>query len=226
MTRPAVRYATIGAAFVVVPWISIALLSLGQATWLPWLQAGGWLPGLGFVAAMAILCGCAVLGTQAASVAAGYALGFGTGASLVLIGTALAAVVGYAVFVRLSNWWQASLLDQPRARALSQALGQADSRTTVILVALMRLAPVMPFGATNLLMAANRVRQVPFVIGTMLGFSPLALVMTRVGSVLAEFRFGEPPPVSLWVYLGFLLVAGGGLGVGAGRVLARLERQG
>lgn len=62
----------------------------------------------------------------------------------------------------------------------------------------MRLAPVVPFFAANLLPAFAGVRLWPFAVTTVLGIVPGALILTSVGGGLAEvLARGEAPDLSV-----------------------------
>jgi uncharacterized membrane protein YdjX (TVP38/TMEM64 family) len=54
------------------------------------------------------------------------------------------------------------------------------------LVALLRLSPLLPFAATNLVLAAARVPVLPFLAGTALGIAPRVCVVALAGSGLSE----------------------------------------
>jgi uncharacterized membrane protein YdjX (TVP38/TMEM64 family) len=53
-------------------------------------------------------------------------------------------------------------------------------------VALLRLSPVMPFAASNLLFAALGVHGRTFVVATVVGVTPRALAVAWLGAGLAE----------------------------------------
>ena len=64
-------------------------------------------------------------------------------------------------------------------------LGRGFGRT-VWLIALLRLSPVMPFAATNLLMAALGVRAAAFLSATAIGIAPRSIGVALVGAQLSE----------------------------------------
>jgi uncharacterized membrane protein YdjX (TVP38/TMEM64 family) len=57
---------------------------------------------------------------------------------------------------------------------------------TVWLIVLLRLSPVMPFAATNVLLAAFGVRPWTFLLATVVGTTPRAIGAALVGAELSE----------------------------------------
>lgn len=215
------KVSALAAVLVGLPIFGIVVLAATQSSWLPWLESGSFGAGAALVASIAVLCGFACLTAQAATVVAGYAFGWPVGTSLALLGVVLAGLVGYGFFARLiGSRWRVLLQRRPRLQAIHESLRTADARATTSVVALLRLAPIVPFSGTNLLMASVRARRVSFVLGTLLGFAPIALVMAIAGSTIADLRLREQPAASLWITLAFLVVSMLGLSLIARRSLA------
>lgn len=82
-------------------------------------------------------------------------------------------MVGYVVARTVSRRRVERLIDEnPKAKAVREALlGHGPLRTTAI-VALIRVPPNSPFALTNLAMAASGVKLFPYVVGTALGMAP------------------------------------------------------
>lgn len=57
---------------------------------------------------------------------------------------------------------------------------------TLALLALIRLSPVVPFAATNLLMSTTGVRLAPFLVGSVIGLAPRVVAVVWIGSSLTE----------------------------------------
>ncbi len=74
------------------------------------------------------------------------------------------------------------------------------------------MAPVMPFSGTNLLMAASQVQRLPFALGTLIGFAPIALLMALVGATAADLHIGQQAQPEIWISLAFLAASVVGLG--------------
>ncbi len=179
-TTPLLLVATVG------PLLGVVALAATSAAWLPWFGTdlgsvvAYWLGGA--VAAA----GC-LLPTHATSLVAGYLFGTALGAAVAWLVIVLAAALAFAAFQR---WVGAravqALVRSPRAVAVHQALLGRGFGRTVWLIALLRLSPVMPFAATNLLLAAFGVRPIAFVCGTVFGTTPRAVAAAVVGAGLSD----------------------------------------
>jgi len=112
----------------------------------------------------------------AAALVFGPWLGFATA----LTGCLLSAVLGYGAGRLL---WRDAVhrLMGPRLRRLSQQLG----RRGVLTVAAVRVVPVAPFTAVNLVAGATHVQFRDFLLGTVLAMTPGVLAMTAVADRLA-----------------------------------------
>jgi uncharacterized membrane protein YdjX (TVP38/TMEM64 family) len=78
------------------------------------------------------------------------------------------------------------LLDEhPRASAVHRSL-LGRKRRLLWLVVLIRLSPVVPFAATNLVLAAADVRLREFFFGSLLGLAPRIIAVVVAGAGLAE----------------------------------------
>jgi uncharacterized membrane protein YdjX (TVP38/TMEM64 family) len=179
-TTPLLALATLG------PLAGVAVLTATSPIWLPWFgsDAGSvfafWLTGAGAAA----VC---LVPTHATSLAAGFLFGAGVGVAVAWLVVVLAAVLGFAICHRLvGSRATGALAGSPRAIAVHRALlGRGFWRTTW-LIALLRLSPVLPFAATNLLMAAFGVRPLAFLLATALGIAPRAAAVAIVGAELSE----------------------------------------
>lgn len=172
---------------VVGPVVGAAAVAATAALWLPWFGAdvgsvvAYWLGG----AALAAAC---LLPTHATSFCAGYLFGGALGALVAWLVVLLAAAVGFAVWHRLVGQRAvAAIASSPAAlRVHAALLGRGCLRTTA-LITLLRLSPVLPFAATNLLMAAFGVRASAFLAATVVGITPRAIGVALVGAELSEF---------------------------------------
>jgi uncharacterized membrane protein YdjX (TVP38/TMEM64 family) len=81
----------------------------------------------------------------------------------------------------------------PRLAAVREALvGQGQLRAGAI-VALIRLAPVAPFGMTNVLAASARCPFAAFVIGSALGILPQTVLLVYAASRMSHLSFEQEP---------------------------------
>ena len=169
------------------PLAGLLALVLTSASWTPWFAPAGAVEGVVFLLAGVALAACCLMPTHATSLLAGYVFGAAWGAAMGFGVVVLAAAVGYAVFSRLVGGRVLdAIASSERARRVHAALlGQGFGRT-VWLVALLRLSPLMPFAATNVLMASLGVRPGAFLCATSIGIAPRSIGVALVGAQLSE----------------------------------------
>jgi uncharacterized membrane protein YdjX (TVP38/TMEM64 family) len=182
------------AAFTVIgPAVGALVLSVtGPAGWYPRLAAADpMVQALVIAVGTVFLTGLSLVPTHAASLVAGMLFGPLVGPALALGSIGAAALFGYALVRRfVADHAIERLARRPRAYAVHQALLHHSSRRTILLVALIRLSPVMPFAATNLLMASSRVPRGQFLVGTILGIAPRVVAVAVAGAGLATLDLG------------------------------------
>lgn len=118
------------------------------------------------------------------------ALGPVLGAIYAYGGSLAAAVTGYAIGRRGGK-----RVDRLHVGAFKRASDELRSGGFVRLLAL-RLLPVVPFSATNILSGAARVRLVPFMVATLVGISPYVLTFAVFGRQ-ARRLLAHPEPVDI-----------------------------
>lgn len=168
------------------PVVGLLVLTATSTTWLPWFGEGldsvlvFW--GLG-----AVMAGLCLVPTQVASLVAGYLFGAWLGTVLGLLVVLVAAIIGFQLWSRVVG---SRVLDaignQPKAARVHRALLGRSTGRTIWLIALLRLSPVLPFAATNLLMAAFGVRGSVFLVATAIGAGPRLIAVSLVGAELSE----------------------------------------
>lgn len=169
------------------PLLGLLLLVGAAATWTPWFEAGGLGEGALFFALGTLTAACCLLPTHATSLLAGYLFGAGAGSALGFAVVLAAAALGYGLFSRLvGGRVLAAIAASDKAQRVHGALLGRGFGRTVWLVALLRLSPLMPFAATNVLMASLGVRAPAFLCATALGIAPRAVGVALVGGQLSE----------------------------------------
>lgn len=152
----------------------------------PWLRDH---PSVGPVlcaGVFALAGGVALVPTYAMSVLCGWAFGIGVGLTATLTGFLSAALVGYALGRAADGGRVLSVVGgMPKWRAVRDALASGGFGKEVLVIGLVRLAPVAPFSLTNLVMAAAQVRALPYAIGTVLGMAPRTAVLVFAASRVA-----------------------------------------
>lgn len=146
-----------------------------------------------FLLLTAVLAGASLIPTHASSLLGGMAFGVGLGTVLALLGTGLAAALGFVTLrFLLRDRALEALSHHPRAAAVHRELDSGHGGhgghglRTLALLALIRLSPVVPFAATNLLMSTTGVRLAPFLVGSVIGLAPRVVAVVWIGSSLTE----------------------------------------
>lgn len=186
------------AVAVVGPLLGVTLLVASTGTWLPWFDDS--LPSLLAYVGLGVLCtaGC-LLPTHATSFVAGWLFGAWLGPAVAWLIVLLAGTLGFWALQRLVGARVVEALAQsPRGRAVHHALlGRGAVRATW-LIALLQLSPVLPFAATNLLLAALQVRGPVFVLATVVGITPRAIAVAWAGAGLQELDWNAGQLQSPW----------------------------
>lgn len=166
----------------------------------PWLRSHG-LEGMAlFWVVYTFLGTFALVPTYAASLLVGWAFGFWGGLVVGLSSFVTASVLCFF----LARWLAGDelrqwILEQPRWRAVYEALfGQKILWTTGI-VTLLRAPPNSPFAMSNVALSVLRVPLIPFFVGTFLGMLPRTAAVVLFGSELSDLRFDQP---MAWWYVG------------------------
>ncbi|HEX8913574.1 MAG TPA: VTT domain-containing protein [Humisphaera sp.] len=191
------------AAAVVIPLTAAGVLAaVGKREWADEVRGrlhdspAGW---AALAAAYAVIGGFALLPTLSLSLFAGYALGFGAGLPVTVVGFTGAAWISYAVAGRASGPGAIEAVRaHPRWRAVHKALLDCGDRRTTLIVALLRLPTFPPFGATSVALAALNVRRGPYLLGTGIGVVPRTALYVWLASRLNRF---DPHAGEDWVWL-------------------------
>jgi len=196
-----------------------------------WLAAGG----VGVLVTLVLLgllgCGLALLPTHVLSLLCGWAFGVPAGLTVALLTATAASPIGYSVGRRLAGQGLsgggveggrsggAGLAQRyPRAAAVCEAVARASLWRAGVLVGLLRLSPVVPYGSTNVLAAVFGVPLRPFVWGTLVGLAPRVLAVVWVGAGLERLASGGA--LSPWLFGAGVLATVAALGL-IGRVTKR-----
>jgi uncharacterized membrane protein YdjX (TVP38/TMEM64 family) len=144
-----------------------------------WIESlGGW--GLVFLAAVYVpACVLLVPGTPL-SLLAGYLYGVVPATIAISIGSTLGASAAFWVGRTLARGWvEAKLADQPRFRALDQAVGAQGFK----IVLLTRLSPAIPFNVLNYAFGLTKVRFRDYFLASWIGMLPGTILYVYLGSV-------------------------------------------
>lgn len=211
-----------------LPVIGVAVLTvplIGAASALR--EAGGSGAAV-FALGAGLMAGLSIVPMHLLAILGGWTFGLLLGMVAVFAGLLAAAAVGYRASAALAKRRVTDLLaEHPRGALVHRSLVGHGAARAAFVVALLRLSPVMPFAATNLVMAAVRVPFGAFMAGTIAGMLPRALAGVLVGTSLT--RFDPRAPADAWVVaLGIVgtVLAVVVIGRMANRALAGLDAPG
>jgi uncharacterized membrane protein YdjX (TVP38/TMEM64 family) len=163
----------------------------------PWLKAHASAGTLLASAAMfAVLAGFSLVPTYVLEIVAGWVFGATAGLVAAMVGLTAAATISF-LLARLivRDRVYDSIHENPKCEAVRQAMLDRGPLRTSLIVALLRMAPIVPFGATNLLLASAECPLLPFVIGTAVGTLPRTAAIVFMASQMAELKFSHHPAV-------------------------------
>ena len=140
----------------------------------------------------AVLAAFSLVPTHASSLLGGMAFGIGLGSAMALVGIGMAAALGFVTLrFLLRDKAVEALSHHPRAETIHRELGEGHFLRCIGLLALIRLSPVVPFAATNLLMSTTGIRILPFLVGSLLGLVPRVIAVVWIGSSLTELDLSQ-----------------------------------
>lgn len=162
------------------------------------LRDGGPVVGVLLLVGGALAVGCLLLPTNVLSLLCGWALGGAVGLAVALLAATLGSPLGYVVGQRLAGPAVMRVVEQnPKGAAVCEAIARSSKLRAFVLVCLLRLSPVVPYGSTNVLAAVFTVPLLPFVMGTLVGLAPRAAAMVLIGAGLEQLESREAS-VSPW----------------------------
>jgi uncharacterized membrane protein YdjX (TVP38/TMEM64 family) len=180
-----------------------ALLPLDE--WLE--QFSQWINGFGVAGAL-LFALAYVLGTllllpgTPLTIAAGVAFGWWA-VLLVFAGGLLSATAAFIIGRYFARDYVLSVAhSRPVMRAAEEAINDEGWK----IVALVRLSPVIPFGAQNYLFGTTGVRLATFILVTALAIIPSGLLNVYVGILGREAAEGGSTPLG-WIFLGLGIAA-------------------
>lgn len=170
-----------------LPVIGVVVLGAPLAAAAPWFRDAGAAGAVLFAAGAGALAGLSLIPMHLLAVLGGWTFALTTAVAAVFGGLLAAAGIGYQVSAALARRRVVDLLDQhERGRVVQRALVGRGTLRAAFVVALLRLSPVMPFAATNLVMAAVRVPFGAYMLGTTAGMLPRVLAGVLVGAGLTQ----------------------------------------
>ena len=145
------------------------------------------------VGVFTLLCGLCILPTYSVSIISGWALGVAVGWPTALATLTSAALFGYFLARLVVRDRVAAAVEGTRWEDLRRALLGGSFWRTTLVVAVVRVAPVPPFGVSNLLKASARCPLGPFLAGTLLGLLPQTALLVPMAAKLEQLEFRQRP---------------------------------
>lgn len=166
----------------------------------PWLQSHGTWGVVLYVAGFVVLSGLALLPTYAQAVLGGWAFKFAVGFPAALAGFVGGAMLGYVVALTATGDRVVRLInEQPRWRAVYDALLHGGFWKTLAIVTLIRVPLNSPFAITNLVMAATRVPPLIYFLGTAIGMAPRTAAAVLIAANLKELTLEGTRQPWMWI---------------------------
>lgn len=153
-----------------------------------------------FILSGALLAGLSMIPTHAASLIGGMIYGAVFGPVYALVSIILASVISYAVTRKiLGDSVMEYISMNDRAHEVYKELLSFSGFRTVFIVSLIRLSPLMPFAATNVLLSAAKVNWWQFLAGSTIGLAPRVIIVAVAGSALSTIDLNQEGNKSLLV---------------------------
>ncbi len=194
----------------------------------PWLREQGTTGMVIYFVVLGLLMGLSVVPTYSCAILAGWAFGFVVGFPLAVVTITAASVIAYAIGRWIARDRVIEVVrERPKWNAIYLALlGRATGRTLLV-VTLLRIPPTSPFAIANLVLAAGKVRLLPYTLGTFLGVAPRTALAAFTAAGLEQLKFKNA--TETWVVVTGIvvtLIVCAVLGLLANRALAQLTDNG
>lgn len=174
-------------------YFSYDLLYRHQATLTKWVAKHAFISAAAFILAYAIVVAFSLPVAMVVTPVAGFLFGTWMGAGLSVIGATLGSI---AVFLAARTAFRD--LFRARAGAALARLEAGFQRDDFSYLLFLRLVPIFPFWLINIVPALLGMRLGRYVVATMIGIVPAAIVYASVGAGLgAMIERGEPPNLGI-----------------------------
>jgi len=171
-----------------------------------WAESHFWPGVIVYTLAFAVLITLTLPMATVFTVAGGFLFGPGVGPAAALAGMTLGAVLTFALMRLLGVREDSAFLRHGRARSVFELM----DRNAIFYVMLLRIVPVAPCFAVNAGAAITRIDFVRFLIASLVGLTPSAIVYASVGAsldTLLEARNVMSPAILLQPQIGLPMLA-------------------
>ncbi|MCM8538345.1 MAG: VTT domain-containing protein [Lentisphaeraceae bacterium] len=177
---------------ILAPALGALTLTATVDSWFTPLKDSGSYIVLLFICCATILAGLSLIPTHAVSLVAGMLFGASLGPLYAIFAILFACLVSYYVSKAIiGNQLIDAICKRPTAEKLYKELLQESGVRTIYITALVRLSPIMPFAATNILLAAAKLKLSEFTIGSLLGLAPRIILVALAGAGLKELDLSK-----------------------------------
>lgn len=174
------------------PGLGVLVLLSSNHLWLEPLREMGPFNILIFFLATTLLTGLSLIPTHATSLIAGMLFGTTLGPVMALGSVISAALFGFSIMKKVIS---PNLLDQlmsnPKAEKIHDELFKKSTQKTTLIIILLRLSPLMPFAASNLVFSACRTPLVSFLLGSAIGLAPRVILVALAGVGLSKLDLSQ-----------------------------------
>lgn len=177
---------------VIAPGLGAILLISSSNIWLTCLQELGTWSIPSFLILTILFTGLSLIPTHASSLIGGMLFGLIEGPIYALLGVVASSYFAFKLMsFAIKEKTYHVLLKRPRAAEIHAELLTKNGLKAILLIALVRLSPVMPFAGTNLLLAASKVKTSYFLLGSFIGLAPRVILVAIAGAGLAELDLSK-----------------------------------
>ena len=133
------------------------------------------------------LAGFSLIPTHAASLIAGMLFGTLWGPLYALTAIVSASLLSYILVKIIMGAKALEIFSMnPKAHEVYNELLKHNGFRTFYIISLIRLSPVMPFAATNVLLSAGKVKFREFFLGSAIGLAPRVIIVAIAGAGLTK----------------------------------------
>ena len=168
-------------------WFSLARLQAQYQELQAWHAQAPWTVRAAFFVLYVLLASAAVPGIVVLTLAGGAVLGFGWGLLLVSFASSLGATLTLLVVRHVLADGLPAYMGPSMTRRLGR-MTRGLEREGVFYLLSLRLIPLVPFGAINVLMGLTRMPAWRFYVFSQLGMLPSTMIYLQAGSQLADLK--------------------------------------
>lgn len=116
-------------------------------------------------------------------IAAGILFGFEYGLIYTIISGFLSSTVVFTASRKLGKEWVEKILEHRYLRHLNE-YNQRLETNAIWDIILLRMTPIMPFNALNVLMGVSKIKTRDYILGTLIGLIPTNVLTVYIGAFL------------------------------------------